>query len=255
MTIRHDVIAPGIVRLIIDNPARRNALDEAMFRQLAALWPALDADAAVRCVIVRGQGEQAFCAGADLTVDWDACTDRDALVDAALLKLRRFGKPLIAAINGQCVGGGLELALSADLRVAAEGAVFALPEVRWGIFPSGGAAMKLPLQVSRAVAMEWLLTGSPVDAATAFQHGLVSQLFPDTQALDAWAERTALTIAANSPVAVQAVKQACAAQDLCRLIDQAADEQALVDAVRASGQARIGIEAFLDKRRPVYPDS
>jgi enoyl-CoA hydratase len=253
VAIRLEAVAPGVVRLVIDHPARRNALTEAMFRQLADCWPALQADPTVRCVIVRGCGEQAFCAGADLSVDWDACTDRDALIDAALLKYARFDKPVIAAINGHCVAGGLELALSADLRIAAAHASFALPEVRWGMFPSGGAAMKLPLQVPRAVALEWLLTGAPVDAASALRHGLVSQVLPLAD-LDACAERMATTIAANSPAAVQAVKRYCAEQDRAWLIEQRTTEQAYVDAVRSSGEARIGIEAFLDKRRPEYPD-
>jgi len=253
VTIRLEAVVAGVVRLVIDHPERRNALTEAMFRQLAALWPALQADPGVRCVIVRGHGEQAFCAGADLSVDWDACTDRDALIDAALLKYARFDKPLVAAINGHCVAGGLELALSADLRIAAAHASFALPEVRWGMFPSGGAAMKLPLQVPRAVALEWLLTGAAVDAASALRHGLVSQVLPAGE-LDACAERLAAGVAANSPAAVQAVKRYCAEQDRAWLMQQRATEQACVDAVRASGEARIGIEAFLGKHRPEYPD-
>lgn len=255
MGIDVDHEANGIVRVTVDNTPRRNALDVDMFRCLATLWPTLDADATVRCVILRGAGEQAFCSGADLSVDWSECDERDALIDQALLKTQQFSKPIIAAINGDCVAGGFELALSADLRAARAGARFGLPEVRWGIFPSGGAALKLSRQVPRALAMEMLLTGELSDAEVAHRSGFLNRVLPVAD-LDDWATATAQTICANSPVAVQAVKAFCVERDrdgsgLSELLKR---EQAFVDHVRESGQWREGVAAFLGKRVPDYLD-
>ncbi len=241
----------GVARVTINNPDRRNALDEAMFRQLADLWPRLEADSAVRCVLLAGAGSDAFCSGADLSADWSRVADRDELIDRALLKTSRFPKPVVAAINGHCVAGGLELALSADVRAVRRGARLGLPEVRWGIFPSGGAAMKLPDQIPRTLAMEMLLTGRLIDAEQALAAGLVGRVL-DAAGLERWGEETAERIAANSPAAVQAVKRFCDEAAARQLDGVRALEDELVAGVRASGQAEEGIAAFLEKRTPVY---
>ncbi|WP_254277552.1 enoyl-CoA hydratase/isomerase family protein [Halomonas sp. 3H] len=245
----------GIARITIDNPSRRNALDITMFRDLADAWRVLDADRSVRCVILRGSGEEAFCSGADLSVDWDACQDRDVLIDQALLKSRVFSKPIIAAINGHCVAGGFELALAADIRVARTDARFGLPEVRWGIFPSGGGALKLTRQIPRALAMELLLTGRLISAERACESGFLNAVVASS-ALDDWALSAAEAICSNSPAAVQAVRAFCAGLELGDPASsaQALREQTCVDRVRESGDWREGVAAFLEKRTPDYPD-
>jgi enoyl-CoA hydratase len=242
-----------IARVTLDNPTRRNALNLEMFKSLAELWPRLDADPRVRCVLLRGAGDEAFCSGADLSANLNQVPGIDTLIDKALLKTRRFRKPIIAAINGHCVAGGLELALSADLRAVRQGAKLGLPEVCWGIFPSGGAAMKLPDQISYTAAMEMLLTGRLIESEEARELGLVSRVLAVDE-LDRWAEDRARAIAANSPVAVRAVKSFVNEMRGTRLDAVHALETELVRRVRCSGQLEEGIAAFLEKRTPAYRD-
>jgi enoyl-CoA hydratase/carnithine racemase len=249
-----DLAAPRVARVTVDHVARRNALGEREFRDLAALWPRLAADRSVRAVVVRGAGGGAFCSGADLSDPrLPTLPDIDDLIDAALLKTRFFPKPLVAAIGGACVAGGLELALSCDLRVVAAGARLGLPEARWGILPSGGAAMKLVDQIGQADAMRLLMTGELIDGTEAARLGLAA-LAPDAPAAEAEALRLARRIAEASPVAVQATKRAVFE---ARMRDYAAREpaeRALAAVVRASGHAAIGAAAFLGRRVPEYPD-
>ncbi|HYF58123.1 MAG TPA: enoyl-CoA hydratase/isomerase family protein [Burkholderiaceae bacterium] len=253
MPVRVERPEPRVAVVVVDNPTRRNALGEPEFRGLAAAWAALEREPAVRAVVVRGEGE-AFCAGADLSAAGLASLpDIDELIDAALLKTRFFPKPLVAAIGGACVAGGLELALSCDLRVIAAGARIGLPEVRWGILPSGGAAMKLADQIGQADAMRLLLTGELVDGAEAARLGL-GTLAPDGAAALDEAMRLARAIAAASPVAVQATKRAAAEARQRAYADREPAERALVARVRASGHAAIGARAFLERRVPDYPD-
>lgn len=241
-----------VVTLTLDNPARRNALGEAELRSLAALWPELAADAEVRAVVVEGAGDTAFCAGADLAADLTTLADFDELIDAALLKTRFFPKPLLAAIGGACVAGGFELALSCDVRVVAAEARLGLPEVRWGILPSGGATAKLVEQMGHSAAMRLLLSGEPVSGKQAAALGFAALVAGPAEAR-AEAARVAASIAAASPVAVQATKRAVF-EERCRgYAQREANERALAAAVRASGHARIGVAAFLDKRVPHYP--
>lgn len=254
MPVLVDLAAPRVARVTVDRVARRNALGEREFRDLAALWPRLAEDRTVRAVVVRGAGEAAFCSGADLSDPrLPTLPDVDDLIDAALLKTQFFPKPLVAAIGGACVAGGLELALSCDLRVVAAGARLGLPEVRWGILPSGGAAMKLVDQIGQADAMRLLMAGELIDGIEAARLGLAT-LAPDAPAAEAEALRLAKRIAEASPVAVQATKRAVFE---ARMRDYAAREpaeRALAAAVRASGHAAIGAAAFLQRRLPEYPD-
>src|SRR5205807_5659505 len=137
----------------------------AMLADLAALWDRLDADADCRCVVLTGAGEKAFSAGADLGGDLNAGAEIAQVINRALLKDTPFAKPIIAAVNGDCVGGGLELLLSTDIRAAVSEARFGLPEVRWSIYPFGGATVKLTHQIGHVRAMDLPLTGRPVHAA------------------------------------------------------------------------------------------
>jgi enoyl-CoA hydratase len=173
------------------------------------------------------------------------------VVNAALLKQQPYSKPIVAAVNGDCVAGGLELLLSTDVRAAAPHARFGLPEVRWSIYPFGGATIKLIQQIGHVHAMELLLTGTLIDAVEAARLGLVNRVLA-ADALMPWALETAERIASNSPSAVQAVKLQISTTIAEHARGREALEQALGDRVRASAHFREGVAAFLEKRRPRY---
>jgi enoyl-CoA hydratase len=234
----------------IDNQPRRNAMPRAMLAELASLWRTLERGRC-RCIVLTGAGDRAFSAGADVSGDLSADPETARMVNDALLKDRPYTKPIVAAVNGDCVAGGLELLLSTDVRAAAPHARFGLPEVRWSIYPFGGATVKLVPQIGYVHAMELLLTGTLIDAAEAARIGLVNRVVP-AEHLRAWALRTAETIAANSPTAVQAVKQQISSTVADHARSREALEQELGDRVRASAHFTEGVRAFLEKRAPDY---
>jgi enoyl-CoA hydratase len=240
-----------IVVVTIDNQPRRNAMTRQMMAELAALWDTLE-HARYRCIILTGAGERAFSAGADMSGDLSADPEMARMVNHALLKHQSFSKPIIAAVNGDCVAGGLELLLSTDIRATVPHARFGLPEVRWSIYPFGGATVKLIQQIGYVHAMELLLTAKLIDATTAAQIGLVNRVVP-AEALMPWALETAATIAANSPAAVQAVKQQISTTIAEQALAREPLDQALGDRVRASPHFTEGVTAFLQKRPPQYP--
>ena len=250
MAIRARAHGPHVVIVTIDNQVRLNAMSRQMMTDLARLWDELERGTC-RCVVLTGAGERAFSAGADMSGDLSADADVARTVSHALMKHRPFSKPIIAAVNGDCVGGGLELLLSTDIRVAAPHARFGLPEVRWSIYPFGGATVKLVQQIGYVHAMDLLLTGKLVDAAEAARLGLVNRVVP-VEGLMAWALETAEAIAANSPTAVQAVKRQISATAAEHALSREALEQELGDRVRASADFKEGVAAFREKRRPRY---
>jgi enoyl-CoA hydratase len=250
MPIRITEPQQHIVLVTIDNEARRNGLTRTMFEELALLWPRLDASAA-RCIVVTGQGDKAFCSGADLSVDWASDLEMDDLVDRALLKTRIFTKPLIAAVNGHAVAGGLELVLSCDIRIAAQNAKFGFPEVQWGIFPSGGGALKLEGQIGYTWARDLLLTGRLITAEQASSIGLVGEVAQPQDVL-ATAMQRAKSIADNSPIAVSAVKRFLSRRSAQSSANYVSDEEREAQDVRASSDRAKGVKAFLSRNRPVY---
>src|SRR5262249_28650634 len=151
---------------------RRNALSRQMMAELAGLWDAFE-QAPYRCIVLTGAGDRAFSAGADMSGDLSASVEMARVINHALLKQRPYRKPIVAAVNGDCAGGGLELLLATDIRAAAPHARFGLPEVRWSIYPFGGAAVKLVQQIGYVHAMDLLLTARLIDAAEAVRLGLV----------------------------------------------------------------------------------
>jgi enoyl-CoA hydratase/carnithine racemase len=239
-----------IVIVTIDNQPRRNAMTRQMMAELAALWDTFER-ASYRCIILTGAGERAFCAGADISGDLSADAEAAKVVNHALLKHHPFSKPIIAAINGDCIGGGVELLLSTDIRATVPHARFGLPEVRWSIYPFGGATVKLIQQIGYVHAMELLLTAKLIDAASAVQIGLANRVVP-ADGLMPWALETATMIAANSPTAVQAVKQQISTTIAEQALSREALDQALGDRVRASPHFTEGVAAFRQKRQPTY---
>jgi enoyl-CoA hydratase/carnithine racemase len=250
MEIRAREHGRHVVVVTIDNEPRRNAMSRQMMADLARLWDELERGLC-RCVVLTGAGDRAFCAGADLSGDLSAAPETARVVGHALLKHHVFSKPIVAAVNGDCAGGGVELLLSTDIRAAAPHARFGLPEVTWSVYPFGGATTKLVQQIGYVHAMDLLLTGRLVDAAEAARLGLVNRVVP-ADALMAWALETAELIAANSPAAVQAVKRQISATIAAHVLAREPADQELGDRVRASAYFTEGIAAFREKRRPRY---
>src|ERR1700758_1981625 len=235
----------------IDNQPRLNAMTRQMMSKLGGLWDELERDPACRCIILTGAGERAFTVGADISGDLSASPDVAGMVNHALLKNEAYSKPIVAAINGDCIGGGLELLLSADIRAAVPEARFGLPEVKWSIYPFGGATIKLIQQIGYVHAMDLLLTARLIDAEQAARLGLVNRLVPRGE-LMGWAIETAEMIATNSPSAVQAVKRHISTTLADHVLTREAFEQELGDAVRASPHFAEGVAAFREERSPRY---
>ena len=250
MEIRVESQGAHVVVVTIDHQPRRNAMTRAMLADLARIWDELERGPC-RCIVLTGAGERAFTAGADISGDLSASAETAKVVSHALLKYQVYSKPIVAAVNGDCAGGGLELLLCTDVRAAVPHARFGLPEVRWSIYPFGGATIKLIQQIGHVHAMELLLTGKLIDAAEAARIGLVNRVLPAEQ-LVPWALETAQQIAANSPSAVQAVKRQVSATIAEHARSREALEQELGDRVRASAHFREGVAAFREKRRPRY---
>jgi enoyl-CoA hydratase/carnithine racemase len=237
MEIRVTEHGRHVAVVTIDNPPRLNAMTRAMMADLAGRWDELDRGPC-RCIVLTGAGSRAFCAGADISGDLSASEETARVVSHALLKYDAYSKPIVAAVNGDCVGGGVELLLATDIRAAAPHARFGLPEVKWSIYPFGGATVKLPQQIGHVHAMDLLLTGRLIDAAEAARLGLINRVVPAEGLMD-WALRTAEQRQISATIA-----------DHARTREPL--EQELGDRVRASAHFKEGVAAFLEKRRPRY---
>ena len=246
-------LGDGVATITINRPEKLNALDDEHYRELSEAWRHVRDDPSVRVAIVTGAGTRAFTAGADLTGRsqpqayefW--LTQQDQLLNRGL----EVWKPVIAAVNGHCLGGGMTLLLAADIRIAADHATFGMPEVRRGLLPANGGTQRILEQLPHAVAMEMLLTGDPVDAETALRWGLVNQVVPGEQVLE-MALGYARRIAANAPLAVQAAKEmALRARDLPRS-EGLRLEQAMQRVLRQTNDAREGAAAFAEKRPATF---
>jgi enoyl-CoA hydratase len=243
--------SPHIVLVTIDNQPKRNAMSREMLAELAGLCDRLATDVSCRAIVITGAGEKGFCAGADIGGDLTASPETAAIINRALLKTSVFPKPVIAAVNGDCAGGGVELLLATDIRAAAPHARFGLPEVRFAIYPFGGATVKLIQQIGHVHAMDLILTGRLVDAETAARLGLVNEVVAAPELLD-WALGKARLIAANSPAAVQAVKTQISTTIAEHALSREPLDQQLGDTVRTSIDFKEGVAAFLEKRKPDY---
>ena len=246
----------GHVALItIHRPERLNALDAQHYSDLSDAWCEVRDDGSIRAVVVTGAGERAFTVGADLKsfipevpqLNEFWLTQRGQLLNRGL----EVWTPVIAAINGYCLGGGLTLMLATDIRVAAEHARFGLPEVKRGVLPANGGTQRILDQLPFALGMEMLLTGEPIDAELALRWGLVNRVVPAAEVLDA-AYAYAHQIAGNAPLAVRAAKElAYRSRDL-DLASGLRLEQSIARIVRESSDAREGARAFGEKREPNF---
>jgi enoyl-CoA hydratase len=251
--------------ITLDAPQRRNALTPEMLCRLADAFIAFARQPELRVAVLTGAGEHAFCAGGDLARtlplltghraaedEWDRRLLSDPVVSAASgLRDHPIDKPIIAAINGACMAAGFEMMLGTDIRIAAEQALFGLPEVQRAVLPFAGSMARLPRQVPHAVAMQLLLTGEPIGAAEAWRVGLVNEVVPRGQVMPR-AMAIAQRIARNGPLAVQAVKRTAVAASGLPLPRAYALENAAKQAVLATADAREGPRAFMEKREPRY---
>src|SRR5262249_41259131 len=250
MEIRVTPHGPHVVVLTIDNQPRLNAMSRAMLGELGRLWDELERGPC-RCIVLTGAGERAFTAGADMSGDLSASAETARVVNHALLKHDVYTKPIVAAVNGDCAGGGVELLLATDIRVAAPHARFGLPEVKWSVYPFGGATIKLVQQIGYVHAMELLLTAQLIDAAEAARLGLINRVVPAEQLMPG-ALAPGEGTAANSPAAGQAVRQQISATMAEHARARDPLEQERGDRVRASANFPEGVAAFREKRQPRY---
>ena len=246
-----------VLIVTMNRPAVRNALSGPMMELMRQAWDTVDGDPGIRVCVLTGAGG-AFCAGADLkamTRDHPGARlgELDVSVIEPLLKGRRLTKPLIAAVEGPAIAGGTEILQACDIRVAGASARFGVSEARWGLFPLGGSAVRLPRQVPYTVAAELLLTGRHITADEALSIGLIGHVVPDGQAL-AEALKIAEAIAANGPVAVRAILRVIRETEGMPENEAFTLEAKVGMAVFASEDAKEGPRAFAEKRRPEFRD-
>ena len=255
-TVLYECKGP-IARITLNRPESMNAFDPETLQLLGRHLMEFDQDDALRVAILTGAGDKAFCAGADLK----KYSQREAVgINELWSHDRQFfrpggqgmnvTKPVIAAINGYCLAGGQEIALACDIRIASNTASFGAPEVKWSII-HGYGALRLPRTVPLSVAMEMLLTGERIDAARAYEIGLVSRVVPPAELLPA-AERMAARISENGPLAIKITKE-LALRGLHQTPDEAIAYRNAVSALlRQSDDAREGPRAFAEKRKPQF---
>jgi len=245
-----DVERIGAVTVVtINRPERRNALDPETMSGIGRALVAAEQDDAVRAVVLTGAGDKAFCAGMDLRAFAEGGISPDDLPKPGLdvLVERIYPKPVVAAVNGAALAGGFEIMLACDLVVAADHAMFGIPEVKRGLVAAGGGT-RLPRRLPLAIALELGLTGDPVDAARARQLGLVNRVVPAAELRQA-AIALAETVAANGPLAVAATKQLMWTEAAGMSIDEIG---ARTKPVFESEDAREGALAFAQRRPPVW---
>jgi len=236
--------------LTINRPEFMNSIDQATFGEMKAAVDDFRDDDSVRVLIVTGAGEKAFSTGADLK-----SVMSDVNLSAAQWTRSRWFegvyKPVIAAVNGFCFAGALEIVLFTDIRIASENAVFGMTEARWGVSPCDGAITRLTSQVSWCHMMELFAIADPVSAQDAFRMGLVNRVVPLKELMPT-AEKIARRIAANAPLAVRNIKEV-ALRSLSMPMDQSfALEWAMGTRIMATEDAREGPRAFAEKRNPEY---
>jgi enoyl-CoA hydratase/carnithine racemase len=247
-----------VVTITLDRPEAMNAIDPETHQALIEGWTRFRDDPEAWVAILTGAGEKAFSAGADLKKlvprGLGGASGGRGHNDLGLGGITRgleIWKPMIAAINGYALAGGLELALACDLRVAAEHATFGLTEVRWAIMPGAGGTQRLPRAIPVAKAMEMILTGEPIDALEAYRVGLINAVVPAAEVMPT-ALRWAATICQRGPLAVRAAKEAILRGREMSLADGLRLEAFLAGTLRGTEDATEGPRAFAEKRKPVF---
>jgi len=255
----------GIAYITLNRPEAQNSFDPETVVEIVEAWKDYRDDDSLRCAILTGAGDEVFSSGADLkrlipliTGVRPPETEADKQVQAdpymtqnAFLRNFKLYKPIVAAINGTAIAGGMEILYATDIRVAAEGTKFGLQEVKWSIVPLMGSTVKLPRQIPYAKAMEIMLTGELIDAEEALRLGFINKIVPKDQVM-AEAERYAKIIVKNGPLAVKAVKQSALEGIGLSLKEGLAKELEIGIPVFLSEDAKEGPKAFKEKRDPQF---
>jgi E-phenylitaconyl-CoA hydratase len=248
-------IAEGVATITLNRPERMNAMDAEAYAQLSDAWVQVRDDTSIRAAVITGAGDRAFSTGADiksfltdpgdLSEFWQ--TQRGQLLNRGL----EVFKPVIAAVNGYCLGGGMTLLLATDIRIAAEHASFGLSEVKRGVIAGNGGTQRVMAQLPYPIAMDLLLTGDRIDAAAAERWGLVNRVVPMDQLRDT-ALDYATRIAANAPLAVQAAKELALRSRDMDLASGLRLEQTMNRLLMFTEDAKEGPAAFAEKRAPNF---
>jgi len=244
----------SVAILTINRPDKLNALSSEVHTEGVEILDELKTDSGVRVVIIRGAGEKAFVAGADISEFAEATPveQRDVMSSRSLFTaLDTFPKPIIAMINGFCLGGGNELAMACDIRIASDKSRFGQPEINLGIICGGGGTQRLTRLIGESKAMEIILTGDMIDAQTAFDYGLVNYVYP-AEELEAKTMELANKIAEKSPVALQMSKEAVKFASRSNLDEGLRREIDLFAICFSTEDKKEGVAAFLEKRKPVF---
>ena len=247
--------ADGVATLTLNRPEALNAFNSEQLRLLEQMLAEVATDPAIRAVVLTGAGERAFAAGADIR-EMAALSPEGGLAfgrlgHAVTRAVEALPQPVVAAVNGFALGGGCELAIACDIRIASENAVFAQPEVSLGIPPGWGGSQRLPRLVGPGMAAEMILAGRRVAAAEALRIGLVNRVVPLPDLMPAAAELAA-TIAANGPVAVRAAKRLMALAFDGDPVVGLETECAVFGSVFGTPEQREGMGAFVEKRKPSF---
>ena len=248
----------GIATLVINRPKQLNALNKQTLAEISEAFESMRNDDGVKVVIMTGSGEKAFVAGADIKefANFSGVQGSELAKTGHMTvfnSIEEFSKPVIAAINGFALGGGLELAMAAHVRIASDNARMGLPETSLGVIPGYGGTQRLPQLIGNGRALEMIFSAKMIDAATALNYGLVNAVVPQ-EALQATAENMALGFMKNSIVAMGYAVEAVNAGMLEGAIGYDVEVQAFGDCFETA-DFKEGTKAFLEKRKPEFPGS
>jgi enoyl-CoA hydratase/carnithine racemase len=250
-----DVSAEGrVLRIRLNRPQARNCLDWETLEELHAAVVRLRDDNDLWVGVVTGTGDEAFCTGADLKKLPMQIAEKQAAgisVPETLMTGLDPGKPLVCAINGDALGGGLEIALACDLRICADHAKLGLPEARWSLIPAGGGTQRLPRLIGATRALELMLTATPVSAEQALSWGLVNQVVPSADLANASAAMVERLLAVG-PLASRAIRRLVREGADLPLVESLAQEAAAATVLMQSADAAEGVTAFAQRRPPAW---
>jgi enoyl-CoA hydratase/carnithine racemase len=256
MNLNHSIfeIREGIAWLRFDRPKQLNALNPLVFEDIATVVDHVESDRSVTALVIAGN-ERAFAAGADIkhmaSGDIPLSTELTDVSNLAQQRLAELSKPSIAAISGYALGGGCEVALCCDFRLAAENAIFGLPEIKLGIIPGGGGTQRLPRLIGLGAAVKMIMTGETIDAHEALASGLVHAVVP-VDRLENEAEALAIRLSQRPAIALRAAKTAIYGGMNMALTDGLRLEQSLFCMLFGTEDQKEGMSAFIEKRKPNF---
>jgi len=258
MTVLRELVRPGVALITINRPEKLNCIDPDTDASMREAWAWAEQQEEVRCIVLTGTNKS-FCTGGDIEQLLPSIRQRSRLNDddgtfCGLTRVYPTRKPIIAAVNGLAFGGGLELALACDIRIASHNAKFGLPEVQIGVLAGAGGVSRLPRFIAPAVAAEMLLTGDPINSETALRIGLVSRVV-DAGALLDTAFKIAGRIAANAPLAIAKTVELIRRSRSLSLAESLDIERAGLRELLSSADAAEGFAAFAAKRTPQFMGS